>query len=97
MSKTRDSARFPVQVHPGAKKNAVVRFENSVWHIKVAAPPVEGKANRALIEFLSDILDVPKSRISIEKGATSRRKVMVVEGMTEAQSGERLQAYIGKQ
>jgi len=98
MSKTGNiTARILVQAHPGAKKNAVVRSEEGVWHIKVAAPPIEGKANRALIEFLSEILDVPKSRISIEKGATSRRKLVVVEGMAEAQSAARLQDHIRKQ
>ena len=86
-----------MQAHPGAKKNAVVRFEDGVWHVKVAATPVEGKANKALIEFLSDVLDMPKSRISIEKGATSQRKMVVVEGITEAQSAARLQDRIGKQ
>ncbi len=74
-----------VQVHPGAKKNQILRFANGVWHLKIAAPPVEGKANKELISYLSEILDVSKSRISIEKGTTSRRKMIIVEGMTEAE------------
>jgi len=90
MGQTTNQARILIQAHPGAKKSAVVRFEAGVWHIKVAAPPVEGKANRALIEFLSDVLDVPKSRISIEKGAASRRKLVVVEGMTPGLVAARL-------
>jgi hypothetical protein len=83
--------RILVQVHPGAKQNAIVRFENGVWHIKIAAPPVEGKANKELIEFLSEVLGVSKSRITIEKGTTSRRKLIVVEGVTEAEVTKRLQ------
>lgn len=74
-----------VQVHPGAKKNQILRFEGGIWHLKIAAPPVEGKANKELIEFLSKTLGVSKSRITIEKGATIRRKLIVVEGMTEAE------------
>jgi uncharacterized protein len=77
--------KISVQVHPGAKRNEVLRFEAGVWHIKVAAPPVEGKANEALIKFLSKALDVPKSRISLEKGATSRHKIIAIEGLSEEQ------------
>ena len=85
MAKIEKSARILVQVHPGAKQNAVVRLENGIWHIKIAAPPVEGKANKELIEFLSAVLGVSKSRITIEKGTTSRKKLIVVEGLTEAE------------
>lgn len=95
MSKTENiTTRIIVEVHPGAKKNAVVRFEDGVWHIKVAAPPIEGKANKALIEFLSDVLDVPKSRITIEKGAASRRKLVVVEGVSDELARARLSSAL---
>ncbi|HEX9896178.1 MAG TPA: DUF167 domain-containing protein [Dehalococcoidales bacterium] len=85
MAKTEKLVRILVQVHPGAKQSAVVRLENGVWHIKIAAPPLEGKANKELVEFLSAVLGVSKSRITIEKGTTSRRKLIVVEGMTEVE------------
>ena len=42
--------RIAVQAHPGAKRNEVVRLEDDVWHLKIAAPPTEGKANKELIE-----------------------------------------------
>jgi hypothetical protein len=86
------TARITVQAHPGAKRNQVVRFEEGVWHIRVAAPPAEGKANKALFEFLSEVLDVPKSRIWIEKGATSHRKVVGVEGVSQDRVQGRLRA-----
>jgi len=70
---TEKPVRIAVQGHPGAKRNEVVRFEEGVWHIKIAAPPMEGKANKELIEFLSELLDISKSRIGIDKGATGRR------------------------
>jgi uncharacterized protein len=78
-------AKIAVQAHPGAKKNEVLRFEDGVWHIKVAAPPVEGKANTALIKFLSKALDISKSRITLDKGTTSRHKLILIEGMTDEQ------------
>ena len=94
MSKTEKSVKITVQAHPGAKRNEVLRFEGGVWHIKVAAPPAEGKANKELVEFLSKILDVSKSRITIEKGTTSHRKLISVQGMTAQGIQERLSEAI---
>jgi hypothetical protein len=91
MGKTGNATRILVQTHPGASKNEVMRLEDGVWHIRVAAPPVEGKANRALIEFLSEALGVSKSRITIEKGVTSRTKRVGMEGMTVDMVTEKLQ------
>jgi uncharacterized protein (TIGR00251 family) len=88
--------RIAVQGHPGAKRNEVVRFEEGVWHLKIAAPPTEGKANKKLIEFLSEILDINKSRISIDKGVTSHRKLISVEGLTQETVEERLRKTITK-
>ena len=88
--------RIALQAHPGAKRNEVVRFEEGVWHLKIAAPPTEGKANKELIEFLSEILDVSKSRITIEKGTTSHRKLISVEGLTQEQAEERMRKTITK-
>jgi uncharacterized protein (TIGR00251 family) len=79
-----------VQVHPGAKKNQVLRFESSIWHLKIAAPPVEGKANKELIEFLSEVLGIAKSHILIEKGATSHKKLVMIEGLTEKELASKL-------
>ena len=65
-------------------------FEEEVWHIKIAAPPTEGKANKELIEFLSEVLDISKSRIAIDKGATGHRKLIELEGITKEAAEERL-------
>ncbi len=46
--------------------------------VRVAAPPVEGRANQALVEFLADALDVPRQCVSVVKGATGRRKTLLV-------------------
>ena len=81
MSKAEKATKIAVQTHPGAKRNEVLRLQDGVWHLKIAAPPLEGKANKELIEFLSEILDVSKSRLSIDKGATSHRKLISVQGL----------------
>ncbi len=88
-----ERARITVQVQPNARENRVVRFEGGVWHVRIAAPPVKGKANRELIEFLSDILGVSKSGITIEKGMTSRRKVIAIEGVSGEEVGRLLEKH----
>ena len=83
-----------MQVQPNASENMVVRFEEGVWHLRIAAPPVKGKANSELIKFLSDLLGVSKGRITIEKGYTSRRKVIAVEGMGEGEVRGRMSGFL---
>lgn len=80
------SARITVRVQPNAKRNEIVRLEDNVLYLRIAAPPVKGKANAALLAFLSDILGLSKSHLSIQKGATSRIKVIAVEGMSQEEA-----------
>ncbi len=85
-----EKATIEVQVQPNASQNKVVRLDNGVWHLKIAAPPVKGKANQELSKFLSDILGVSKSSLRIVKGATSKRKVIAIEGLTPDQATGKL-------
>ncbi len=70
-----NQAKILLLVHPGAAKNEVVSFADGVWQVRVAAPPVKGKANKELIAFLSKVLGVSKGSVTIIKGHTGRRKV----------------------
>lgn len=83
-----------IHLQPGASRGKVVRCEGGVWYIRVAAPPVEGRANKALIELLSDVLDTAKSNLSIIRGTTSRNKTVLVEGMGSEQVNERLKRLV---
>jgi uncharacterized protein (TIGR00251 family) len=94
MTKSLNSAKILIQVHPKAHHNSIVRFETGVWHLKIAAPPVEGKANKELIEFLSDVLNVSISHLSVDKGTSSRRKLIIIEGLTQEEVEERLRRDI---
>jgi len=72
-----------VKVTPNAKANQILGWENDprsgrVLRLRLQAPPVDGKANKALVEFLAKELGVPRSGVRIGKGATSRLKVVVV-------------------
>lgn len=64
-----------VKLVPGAARAGVVGFDEAgVLKLKVSKPPVEGQANRACLELLSDVLDLPKSRLELVRGHTSRVK-----------------------
>ncbi len=86
--KKETGTKIIVQIQPNAKRNEVVGYEDEVLRLKVSAPPIRGKANKRLIEFLSEVLGVSKSRVEIEKGLTSKRKTVLVEGMTQSQVSE---------
>lgn len=68
--------KISVKVKPGAKKESLERVDDTNFIAHVKAPPVEGKANEALVRLLSDYFGVPKSRVSIIKGAASKYKLV---------------------
>jgi uncharacterized protein (TIGR00251 family) len=70
--------RLAVQVAPNAKKSEVAGALGDVLKIRLQAAPIEGKANEALIRYIADMLDVPKSVVHITHGHTSKRKIIEV-------------------
>jgi len=85
-----EQATIVVQVQPNASQNKVTRFEGGVWHLRIAAQPIKGRANQELLRFLSDILEISQTSLTIEKGLTSKRKVIAVTGLTKEQVTELL-------
>jgi uncharacterized protein (TIGR00251 family) len=67
-----------VHVQPGAKRSEAAGLHGNALKVRVAAPPVEGRANAALITFLADAFGVPKKSVTVVRGATSRRKTILV-------------------
>ncbi len=82
--------RLEVKVTPGAQRNEVAGVTAGVLHVKVAAPPVRGKANQELIDLLSQALGVSRSSISIVKGQTNRNKVISIAGLDREEILRRL-------
>ena len=82
-TKTATGATFRVRVQPGASKNEIVGVQQDALKIRINAPPVKGKANRALIDFLAEKLGVKKSEIEIISGHTSKIKKIKVVGEAE--------------
>jgi uncharacterized protein YggU (UPF0235/DUF167 family) len=69
----------------------VLGFEGDVLRARVAAPPVEGRANEALLRLLSDALGVAKSSLRIVRGQRSREKLVAIEGLDAAELRRRLE------
>lgn len=81
---------FAVKVHPRARKNAITGEVGEALKLSLTAPPVEGRANEACIEFFANVLKVPRSSITIAAGQNSRNKVIRVSGLTSQQVKERI-------
>lgn len=66
-----------LRISPNASKNEIIKTDDGV-KIKITAPPVDGKANKCLIEFLSKLFKIPKSSIEILRGETSKEKTLLL-------------------
>jgi uncharacterized protein (TIGR00251 family) len=81
---------FAVKVHPRAKKNAITGEVGDALKVAITAPPVDGKANSACIEFFAKLMNLPRSSVTIAAGQTSRNKVIRVSGLTAQQVRDRI-------
>ena len=78
--KTATGPVFRVRVQPGASKNEIVGVQQDALKIRISAPPVEGRANRALVQFLAEQLAVKRSQVEILNGHATRRKTIHIIG-----------------
>jgi uncharacterized protein (TIGR00251 family) len=77
-------ARFTVKVHPRARRSAITGKLGDAWKLDLAAPPVDGKANDECVRYLAELAGVPRARVRIVTGASSRMKVVEIEGIDQA-------------
>jgi len=87
---------FAVKVHPRARKNAISGTVGDALKLALTAPPVEGKANQAVIEFFADLFQIPRSSVTIASGETSRNKVVRISGLGRAAVEQRLAAALAQ-
>jgi uncharacterized protein len=80
-----DGCTLSVRLHPGARKNSITGIHADALRIALTAPPVDGKANEALIAFLSEALRLPRARVALVAGATSRAKIVRITGKSAAE------------
>lgn len=93
---SKDGVTLAVRAQPGAKKTAIVGVygEGASAQLKIAvnAPPVEGRANDALVAFLAETFSLPKVAIELASGASSRSKVFLLRGISLAQAQAAIKA-----
>jgi uncharacterized protein (TIGR00251 family) len=80
VKETAEGAQFALRVQPRAARNAVAGVLGDAVKLVVTAPPVDGKANEAVVEFLAKLFGVAKSAITIVSGESGRNKVIAVRG-----------------
>jgi uncharacterized protein (TIGR00251 family) len=80
-----DGCTVSVRVQPGAKRAAVLGLHGGAVKIALSAPPVDGKANDALVAFVAEKVGLPRARISLVSGATNRSKVLRITGRSAAE------------
>jgi uncharacterized protein (TIGR00251 family) len=76
------SCTLAIKVIPNAPRNEVVGWLGESLKVKIQAPPVEGRANEALCEFLAGTFGLPRRAVSLVRGDTSRQKVVRIEGLS---------------
>ena len=86
LRETADGVTLAVRAQPGAKKTAVtgVYGEGPAAQLKIAVhpPPIEGRANEALVAYLAELFSVPRSHVALRSGETNRSKVFLLKGVT---------------
>jgi uncharacterized protein len=85
-------ARIRVRLRPRGSKDELAGVRDGVLQAKVTAPPVDGRANRALCRLIAKRVGVAPSRVSVVRGERSREKLVRVEGLDEARAIEALES-----
>ncbi len=75
-----DSITLTLHIQPGAKRSEVAGLHGEALKIRLAAPPIEGRANEALLRFVADSFDVPLRQVELLRGAQSRHKMVKITG-----------------
>lgn len=82
LKETKDGLILQIRISPNASKNEIIKTAEGV-KVKITAQPIDGKANKALVEFLSKQFKVPKTSIEIIKGETSKDKTLLLKVFEE--------------
>ncbi len=84
ITRTADGVRLRIRVQPSASRSEIAGRYGDAIRIRLASPPVDGKANEALTQLLSEVLAVPRRAVTLCAGAGSRSKVVEVAGVDVA-------------
>jgi len=75
-----DILTLTLHVQPGAKRTELAGLHGEALKIRLAAPPIEGRANEALLRFIADTFGVPLRQVELKQGGQSRHKVVAISG-----------------
>lgn len=77
--------KLSLRVQPGAKRSALLaRLASGEYKVAVAAPPLEGRANEAVVDLMSELLGLKRRQVTVVRGTSSRNKLLEIEGLDEA-------------
>ena len=89
------TATLAVRLQPGARRAGVRgRMADGTLQLAVTAPPADGRANRALLELVGELLDVKPRQVRLARGASSRAKVLEIDGLTQDELERRVRALL---
>jgi uncharacterized protein len=94
INETPKGVSFSVKVRPRAHKNAITGTVGDALKLALTAPPVEGRANQAVIDFFADFFEIPRSSVTIASGEISRNKVVRLIGISAEQVRDCLAANL---
>ena len=81
---------FSVKVHPRDRRNEITGELDGALKVSLTAPPIDGKANEACIEFFAKLLKVPRSSVTIASGQSNRRKMIRMSGLSAEEVRKRI-------
>jgi uncharacterized protein len=85
-----DTTRLRLRVAPGSRRPGVVGRHGDGWKVRVAQPPEQGRANKAVVTLLADVLELPRGAVSIVSGHAGRDKIVALAGIDAAEAERRL-------
>jgi len=94
LRKEKDSLSLALHIQPKASKNRIVGLHGEKLKLSVTAPPADGKANKAVVKFLADFFAIPKKKIAIKSGLQSRKKRVLLFGISLAEAREKIDAVL---
>ena len=86
------AVRLSVRAKPRAKRSRIVEAHGTTIAVALAAQPVDGQANEALVRLLAEVLAIPRTRVALVRGASAKQKLVDVDGLTETEVVARLAA-----
>jgi len=85
ITESKQGLLLKVKVQPGAKRDELAGEYDGGIKLRLSAPPVDGKANAACVEFLAELLGIPKRAVTLVRGQTSTTKVFLIQGLSKEQ------------